>query len=816
MSERSAADLPAQLAALADEFQRSLPNRVDEVKAAMVAIVDDWEPAALVDLRCAAHRLVGAAGTFGRPVLGEAARRIEELACRLDADPAAHDEGVRLVFDELLASLNSAASTPTAAETAFSPPDASAQQRGGPLDCPDDPVDRVGHPSARILIVEDDPLIARELVLRLTAMGYATAGPVATGDEAVAWAAREPPDLVLMDIVLPGAVDGIAAARVILDEQRLPLLYLTAHADEERFARARITAPYAYLIKPCNDRELQLAIELALQRHQRDALLRAEAERQDRRIDELASTLSALVEGATDCIFAKDLDGRYILCNRAVEQLLGRSREEILGRRDEDLLAADLAARRRADEQRIIAAATTETCEEVISGADGEERTCLTTRGCLQIAGERAGVFAIARDISARKAAERRLRRLSGFFNALALTNQAIMHAESAEALLARACEIVVRHGEVDGAWIGLLDAEGWIRVVADSGSAGEYLTGLRISIDAQREEGHGPNGAAMRDGRPAICNDFLTDPRTRPWQGRARAAGIRASAAFPVRRAGAVVGVFSLYAAQVGFFDQELIELLGELASDISFALDKFGDDSRRRRAEAGLQGALERLHEVSARLIGVQEDERRRLARDLHDDIGQNLTMIKIVLLGMTQSGAYGANEEIREAAEIADRTLQRVRALSVALRPPQLDDLGLVPALRAHLDTTCHHAGIKASFVGGEGLPRVPENIAIACFRIAQEALNNVVRHARATAVVLELRLADGVLALSLRDDGCGFDAAAAFAHAARARSLGLLSMQERAALAGGQLAVLSAPERRVGSEVRVTFPLPGAMS
>lgn len=666
-----------------------------------------------------------------------------------------------------------------------------------------------------ILIVEDDALVAQALALRLAALGYAVAGPVASGEEAVAAAARERPDLVLMDIVLPGSVDGIEAARLIVDEQRVPLLYLTAYADEERFARARITAPHAYLIKPYNDRELQLAIELALQRHQHEALLHRRAERQERRIDELATTLEALVEGSTDCIFAKDSNGRYLLCNRAFERLLGRPRQDILGHGDEDFFPAETAARSRAEERGLMSAAATETCEEVLAGADGAQRTYLTTKGCLQIAGQTVGIFAIARDISERKDAERRLRRLSGFFNALAQTNQAIMHAQAAEALLGSACEIVVRHGEVDGAWIGLLDADGWISVVADSGMAGEYLRGLRISIDAQRAEGDGPDGAAMRAGRPAICNDFLSDPRTGPWQQRARAAGIAASAVFPLQRGGAVVGVLSLYAGEVGYFDEELIELLAELASDISFALDKFSADERRQRAEADLRSALERLHEISGRLIGVQEDERRRLARDLHDDIGQNLTMIKIVLLGMTRWSERGQHEEIREAAEIADRTLQRVRALSVELRPPQLDDLGLVAALRAHLDKTCRQAGLEARFVADDALPRLPESSAIAFFRITQEALNNIVRHARATRVVLELRLLAGALMLSVRDDGCGFDAALALAGAARGKSLGLLSMQERAALAGGHLQLLSAPAQGAGSEVRVTLPLSGEL-
>ncbi len=144
-------------------------------------------------------------------------------------------------------------------------------------------------------------------------------------------------------------------------------------------------------------------------------------------------------------------------------------------------------------------------------------------------------------------------------------------------------------------------------------------------------------------------------------------------------------------------------------------------------------------------------------------------------------------------------------------MALRPPQLDDLGLVPALRAHLDSTCRHAGLAVSFAADELPGMLPDTTAIACFRIAQEALTNVIRHAGARSIDVEVRYANGVLKLCLRDDGCGFDVAAALTDAARGKSLGLLSMQERAMLAGGRLEVLA---RATGSEVCVTFLLPGA--
>ncbi|MCF8173845.1 MAG: PAS domain-containing protein [Burkholderiaceae bacterium] len=477
----------------------------------------------------------------------------------------------------------------------------------------------------RILIVEDDELVARELSLRIAAMGYTIAGTVATGRAAVEAVTRQRPDLVLMDILLPGELDGIEAAGIILDRHHVPLLYLTAYADDALFDRARITAPHAYLLKPYNDRELQLAIELALQRHAQDLQVAKEtaaaAEQQDRRIEELAALLTALIEGSTDCIFAKDLEGRYMLCNRAIEDLLGKRRDEMLGHRDEDLFPRQMAAHFRADDARFIASATTGSYEEQVLGSAGL-RTFLTTKGALMIDGEVRGVFGIARDISERKEVELRLQTLS--------------------------------------------------------------------------------------------------------------------------------------------------------------------------------------------ARLINVQEAERRRLAHDLHDDIGQNLTMIKIMLQGIARLSA-GDMAVVRESGELADRTLQRVRALSVALRPPQLDDLGLVPALRAHLDSTCRQAGLEVSFAADELPGMLPDMTAIACFRIAQEALTNVIRHAGARSIKVEVRYANGVLKLCLRDDGCGFDVAAALTAAARGKSLGLLPMQEGGMRAGGRLEVVV---RATGSEVCATFLLSGA--
>jgi len=128
---------------------------------------------------------------------------------------------------------------------------------------------------AKILIVEDEPYVAQDLKIHLEHAGYEVLGLAASGEAALASAAESRPDLVLMDIVLEGQMDGIQAAQQIRSRFDVPVLYLTAYADDHLFQRAKITEPYAYLLKPFNERELQLTIEMALYRHRMESSLRA-------------------------------------------------------------------------------------------------------------------------------------------------------------------------------------------------------------------------------------------------------------------------------------------------------------------------------------------------------------------------------------------------------------------------------------------------------------------------------------------------------------------------------------------------------------
>jgi two-component system sensor histidine kinase UhpB len=233
--------------------------------------------------------------------------------------------------------------------------------------------------------------------------------------------------------------------------------------------------------------------------------------------------------------------------------------------------------------------------------------------------------------------------------------------------------------------------------------------------------------------------------------------------------------------------------------------------------RLNRELEHSHERLRALSRRLLEVQEEERGRLARDLHDDIGQALTALKIQLESLPRGGAGGEGDaaprsRIDDCIETTRHTIERVRQLSLSLRPSQLDDLGLAAALRSHLDRQARVAGLVSHFDALEAPAEMAADTETACFRVAQEAINNVLRHAQARNLWLHLAMVGGQLALSVRDDGRGFDVDSVRRRAGAAGSLGLVGMEERVALVGGSFELRSLPGK--GTVMLATFPLQAA--
>jgi len=243
--------------------------------------------------------------------------------------------------------------------------------------------------------------------------------------------------------------------------------------------------------------------------------------------------------------------------------------------------------------------------------------------------------------------------------------------------------------------------------------------------------------------------------------------------------------------------------------------------DITKRKQAEGKLRESRRRLQVLSRRLVGVQEIERRHLACELHDEIGQALTAIEMNLQALLElPGTDALAPRLKESLQMVVRVQEQVDDVALNLRPSMLDDLGLVPALRWCVDRQAALAGLQAEVRADPSLEqRLDDPISLEhrldpileteCFRVAQEALNNVVKHAKAHTVTVELTRNDAQLHLWVRDDGVGFDVASMREQAVHGASLGVLSMEERAELAGGGVNYHATPGQ--GTEVHAWFPL-----
>jgi two-component system sensor histidine kinase UhpB len=246
-------------------------------------------------------------------------------------------------------------------------------------------------------------------------------------------------------------------------------------------------------------------------------------------------------------------------------------------------------------------------------------------------------------------------------------------------------------------------------------------------------------------------------------------------------------------------------------LVLDVNALWDRLETDA------ATIRDKTAQAERLAAQVIMAQEEERRRVARELHDEAGQALTAVIIGLeRGLASMPEVYATDLpiqprqlISNLRDLAAQTLDEVRKLALELRPAVLDDLGLAAALRQYVRSTEERSGLAAqlTIVGwDEGDPRLPAEVETALFRIAQEALTNAIRHARATSVQVRLRRVAGSVSLEVRDDGIGL---AAVPTPEAGDHLGMFGMRERARLLGGDFH--AAPVSPRGTLIQVTIPL-----
>jgi len=241
----------------------------------------------------------------------------------------------------------------------------------------------------------------------------------------------------------------------------------------------------------------------------------------------------------------------------------------------------------------------------------------------------------------------------------------------------------------------------------------------------------------------------------------------------------------------------------LAQTLDDMRSRLHSLHEEVRRKDEARG---------ELLRGILTIQEEERRRIARELHDETSQVLASLAANLQALS-SVIPSSNEKalalVKKTQALSVRILDEIHRLIYELRPSLLDDMGLVPAARWLVENTLQPAGIRVQFRTGGQPRRLPAHVEASLYRIMQEAVNNIVRHAHAKHVELGVHFREGVVAVHIRDDGRGFDVEEAINAKDRPRGLGLMGMQERAAQVGGTLSMRSRPDGG-GTDIDITIP------
>jgi PAS domain S-box-containing protein len=335
-------------------------------------------------------------------------------------------------------------------------------------------------------------------------------------------------------------------------------------------------------------------------------------------------------------------------------------------------------------------------------------------------------------------------------------------------------------------------DKAEWATVVALNQPFEDLGSGTRFRVVEL------PGAKDVFAGLPHLVQDLAAEMQF-PVVRLAYQLGFRSAMWLPVLGEEGTVGAVGLMWRRYSGGSTVHLPLLGEIAAAIGLAVKK-------RRLFEEVRAGHERLKVLSQRLIEVQEDERRHIARELHDEIGQQLTGLKLLLDSIDGRPAEVVLERLAEAHLLIDDLIRRVRHLSLDLRPPMLDDLGLLPALLWLFDRYTVQTGVRVNFEHKGLEERVSEKLETAAYRIVQEALTNVARHAAVSEVTVRASTDAGVLRLQVVDHGAGFDCSGA---PNACHPGGLAGMHERAVLLGGRMTVESAPG--AGTRVSTEFPL-----
>ena len=546
----------------------------------------------------------------------------------------------------------------------------------------------------------------------------------------------------------------------------------------------------------------------------RDITNRKEAEEA---LEKQRAFLKQVIDADPNFIFAKDREGRFILVNQAVADVYGTTVEDLIGKTDADFNpnVQEVEFFRRMDLEVMDTLQERFIPEERVTDAQGRVRWFQTVkRPMIGEDGTADRVLGSATDITQLKRAMETLRQRTE----QTIRHQAVLLAlaqmDNADLLAAQQ-----RITEEDAKTLGVERVSIWLFNEDRSAIACQDLyrlsrnaheRGLRLQARQYPRYFH-----ALEENRAVAANDAQSDPRTSEFtEGYLKPFEITSMMDVPVWLHGKVVGIVCHeHSGPIREWQPEEQEFAASIADVVSLALAA-GERNRMEQAlcerEAALRESQMELRELAGKLLTAQEVERRRLAREMHDDLTQRLAVLAIGagrLEGQFESSDREVHGKLRQMKEQLVKLAADVHAISRQLHPSILDDLGLVDAMEAECATFSVREGIVVTYTPKNVPVSVPKDVALCLYRIAQEGLRNLAKHAQAPEASVSLEGKDDVLILTIEDTGIGFDPAQIRGKG----GLGLASMEERARLIQADFCIDSQPGK--GTVIEVRAPLRG---
>ena len=644
-----------------------------------------------------------------------------------------------------------------------------------------------------ILIVEDDPLLAQELREQLEELGYRVRDIARSGEEAIEKTKTLFPHIVLMNMRRTGLVDGLQTGSHIRSNYDTPVIYMTDYGSQTIIRRAGATGPFGYIFRPLDKKQIFATIEIAVIRHQLESQLK-----QSRQW--LNTTLTSIGDG----VIATDEQGFVRFINPAAmeqtqwdhTQAVGKLLPEVFSLVDENSLQSiDIP-----DHHTKSAPEPSKNGFEGLlipkSGAPVPVEVNITS--IEDGKGKVYGMVLIFRDITQHRQALQEIKRQANRAEALVqVASQLNSHLEL-KTVLNTICKVT--NQSIDAAGTAVLLQGNQKSVFRDMAFVSQEPA-LAAYQGRQFEIPKKIFHAILSRANPVtVIQDGQNFPALH-YAEVLKKLDIQTLAIAALFRGNELIGALvSAFTQKPRNLPEDEIALLKGLADQASSAIEN---------AELfeQVRAGRERQRKLAKNLVDIQEAERRHIAKELHDHLGQLLTGLQFMLETTKNQASGKQRTSLEEIQSSVSDIIGQVREMSLNLRPSMLDDMGLLPTLLWHLDRYTKQTGIRVNLRADEFPKRLPLEIETAAYRIIQEALTNVARYAQVDEVFVGLVLQERTLWVEVLDEGKGFDTSVETDRL----SSGISGMRERASLLGGYLVLESFINQ--GTQIVAALPITG---